>query len=178
MTGQGAQSRRRVRGLAAGVLLAVLAVTACDRPSAPADESDRFSHALGEDISGYYRPVEPVRIGAWSLGHVFIGQTAAFETWEGGQPDAAFAPVMLEFEGADERTIRVLPTSYAVTPTRVRFEGRSPDLGPVAFEGRLDPAALATARRNLGDEAAVLTGTLSVGGVIRPSVRLRWWMGD
>ena len=178
MTGQGAQSRRRVRGLAVGALLALLAVTACDRPSAPADEPDRFSHALGEDISGYYRPVEPVRIGAWSLGHVFIGRTAAFETWEGGQPDAAFAPVMLEFEDADERTIRVLPTSYAVTPTRVRFEGRSPELGPVAFEGRLDPAALATARRNLGDEAAVLTGTLSVGGVTRPGVRLRWWMGD
>ena len=178
MTGQVAQSRRRVRGLAVGALLALVAVTACDRPSAPADEPDRFSHALGEDISGYYRPVEPVRIGVWSLGHVFIGQTAAFETWEGGQPDAAFAPVMLEFEDADERTIAVVPTSYAVTPTRVRFEGRSPDLGPVAFEGRLDPAALATARRNLGDEAAVLAGTLSVGGVTRPGVRLRWWMGD
>lgn len=153
-------------------------MAACDRPSAPAEEPARFSHALPEDISGYYRPAEPVRIGVWSLGHVFIGQSAAFGTWEGGRSDAALAPVMLEFEDADGRTIRVLPTAYAVTTSRVRFEGRSPELGPVAFEGRLDPAALATARRNLGDEAAALTGTLTVDGVTRPGVRLRWWMGD
>ena len=38
--------------------------------------------------------------------------------------------------------------------------------------------ALATARRNLGgDEAPVLTGTLTVSGRSSP-VSMRWWAGD
>ena len=65
-----------------------------------------------------------------------------------------------------------------MTDTSVRFEGRSPELGVVSFEGRLDPGALATSRRNLGDEGVVVTGTLTAGGETVRDVRLRWWMGD
>jgi len=60
----------------------------------------------------------------------------------------------------------------------VRFEGESPELGRVTFEGRLDQGALATARRNLGGDGVVLTGSLTAGGQTVRDVRLMWWMGD
>jgi hypothetical protein len=72
----------------------------------------------------------------------------------------------------------VLPTRYTVNDGEVIFEGRSPELGVVMFSGRLDQGALATARRNLGDEGAVLTGSLKIGNAPAQAVRLRWWMGD
>ena len=135
-------------------------------------------------------PVEPVRIGRWSLDHLFIGQTSEFANWEGGSPGATFAPVMVQFDDATSAmvqtelgeahgvTARVLPTRYTVTDTTVRFEGQSPELGRVRFEGRLDQGALATARRNLGGDGVVLTGTLTAAGQTVRGVRLTWWMGD
>lgn len=181
-----------IRHLVGVAVLAALAVAGCDRPSAPAGApaATAFSHAATADLSGYYMPVEPVRIGQWSLDHVFVGQTAEFESWEGGSRSQNFAPVMLQFDDATSPMVqtelgeahgvraRVLPTRYAVTDTAVRFEGQSPKLGRVTFEGRLDQGALATARRNLGADGVVLTGSLTVGGATVNGVRLRWWMGD
>ena len=43
---------------------------------------------------------------------------------------------------------------------------------------RASPLALATSRRNLGDEGVVVTGTLTAAGQTVRGVRLRWWMGD
>lgn len=182
------------RFLVGAALAASLAVAACDRTSAPADApaatSTAFSHATTADISGYYMPAEPVRIGQWSLDHLFVGQASEFETWEGGARDEPFAPVMLQFDDttspmvatelgeAHSVTARVLPTRYEVTDTAVSFEGRSPELGKVSFDGRLDPDALATAKRNLGGDGVVMTGSLTAGGQTVRDVRLRWWMGD
>lgn len=182
------------RSLSVAALAAALAVASCERSAAPpepaASPPAAFSHALTTDLSGYYLPAEPVRAGRWSLHHVFVGQASEFQSWEGGQRSATFAPVMLQFEDetspmvqtelgeARSGTARVLPTSYEVTDTSVTFEGRSDELGEVRFEGRLDPGALATARRNLGGEGVVLTGTLTVGGQTFGDLRLRWWMGD
>jgi hypothetical protein len=73
---------------------------------------------------------------------------------------------------------RVLPTTYSVTDTSLSFEGRSPELGAVRFEGSLDPGALATSRRNLGDEGVVVTGRLTVSDAPARTVQLRWWAGD
>lgn len=180
------------RFLVGAALLAGLAVASCDRPSAPAGKSApaAFSHAATADISGYYVPADPVRISEWRLGHVFIGSASEFETWEGGARGGTFGPVMLQFDDASRPmaapepgesrsiTVRVLPTRYQVTDTSVSFVGRSPELGRVAFDGRLDPEALATARRNLGDDGVVLSGTLTAGSQTVRDVRLRWWMGD
>lgn len=181
-----------IRYLVAAAILAALAVAACDRPSAPAGapEPAAFSHATTADLSGYYMPVEQVRIGPWSLDHVFVGQTAEFENWEGGARSEPFGPVMIQFDNATSPmvqtelgeahsvTARVLPTRYAVTDTAIRFEGESPELGRVTFEGQLDQGALATSKRNLGGDGVVLTGSLTAGGQTVRGVRLRWWMGD
>lgn len=184
---------RRAIILAAGLL----ALASCNRPdapdgppSAPAPSATAFSYASTDDLSGYYMPASEVRIGKWSLDHVFVGQAAEFRSWAGGDRGATFAPVMLQFDDATSPmvqtelgearsvTARVLPTRYAVSDDRVRFEGTSPELGRVSFDGRLDPGALATSRRNLGDGSVVLTGTLTAGGQTVRDVRLRWWMGD
>jgi len=185
----------RIRFLAA-VTVALLGVASCDRsalpggdPAPPASEGD-FTHGMTTDLSGYYMPLTEVRIGKWSFDHVFVGQTADFMAWEAGTRSPTFAPVMLQFDDATSPmirteigeahsiTARVLPTSYSVTDTGIAFEGRSPELGAVSFEGRLDPGALATSRRNLGDEGVVVTGSLKVGDAPDRTVSLRWWMGD
>lgn len=179
------------RFLAGAALLAAFAVSACEQPSAPGEApAAAFSHAATADISGYYMPAEPVRIGKWGLDHLFVGQASEFESWEGGSRSETFAPVMLQFDDASSPmvatelgeahsvTARILPTRYDVTDTAVSFEGRSPELGKVSFDGRLDPDALATAKRNLGGDGVVMTGTLTAGGQTVRDVSLRWWMGD
>ena len=180
--------------------VATLALAGCDLVQAPENGDGKagqtsapardgaFSHSQSEDISGYYR-ASGASVGGLTLSQVFVGQTADFEAWEAGRRSTTFAPIMIEFEDASSPMVqtemgesrsgraRVLPTSYRVSDDRVRFEGRSQALGLVRFEGRLDPEALAEARRNLGDETPVLSGTLNVAGRSQ-SVRLRWWAGD
>lgn len=187
----------RTRILAAVVGVAGLAVASCDRSAGPADApapaapaAAAFSHAQTADLSGYYMPLADVRIGRWSFDHVFLGQTTDFAAWEGGTRSATFAPVMLQFDDvtspmvqtelgeARSVTARVLPTAYSVSDTHINFQGRSPELGLVRFDGVLDPGALATSRRNLGDEGIVATGSLKIGDAAAQNVRLRWWAGD
>lgn len=181
---------RRLACLAA----ALIGLAACDgggeRRPAPAAPAESFAYNAAGDISGYYLPMDEVRFGPWSFKHVFVGQAAEFGAWEGGERSTAFAPVMLAFGDAASATaetgpgetrsvsVRVFPTVYAVDDVQMRFEGRSPELGRVIFDGRMDQGALATSRRNLGDEGVVMTGSLKVGDAAPQAVRLRWWMGD
>jgi hypothetical protein len=65
-----------------------------------------------------------------------------------------------------------------VTEARVRVQALSGGLGAVSFDGKLDQGALATARRNLGDQGVVLKGTLKVGNRTFNNVSMRWWAGD
>ena len=182
-----------MRRLLIAVALAGLTLASCDRPGESGPEAPAapvFTNTASGDLSGFYMPMEEVRVGKWSLDHVFVGQAAEFQSWQAGQRSEPFAPVMLQFDDATSPmvetelgearsiTARVLPTSYSVNDAEIRFEGRSPELGLVQFSGRLDSGALATARRNLGDEGAVLTGSLKVGDAPAQAVRLRWWMGD
>jgi hypothetical protein len=180
----------------------VVVIAACDQPPEPSDapapsatpavaaSATAFTHSFSDDLSGYYMPVDEVRVGDWRLHHLFMGQRSDFAAWEGGTRPATFGPVMAEFEDLSSPMVqtelgesrsgrsRVLPVSYSISDDRVRFTGRSTVLGEVTFDGRLDPGALATARRNLGDETAVLTGTLRVGDRTLNGVRMRWWAGD
>ncbi len=183
---------------------ALLCVAGCDWSPSPAGAGSglsretpaepaaaAFSHAQTQDLSGYYVPVEPVRFGRFELDHLFVGQGQEFQAWDDGGRTATFAPVMIELNDTTsprtpnemggegyEVSPRVLPSRYLVTDDRVVFEGDGAGLGRVRFEGRVDGAALATARRNLGGgEAPVLTGRLTVGGRTE-TVSLRWYGGD
>lgn len=189
-------ARRLAAVLACGGALAVL--SACDdfrprgeggaEPAAPAAAA--FVSDLSGDISGYYMPATELQAGNWRLRNAFIGQEPDFASWEGGSRRGVFAPVMFEFEDVSSPMtktelgevrsgqIRVLPSRYEVSDGRVVFEGRADGVGAVSFNGRLDGDALATARRNLGDESPVLAGTLKVGGRTFHGVRFRWWAGD
>lgn len=205
--GSRAAALRRHSGCAlrAGALAILLALTGCENAGAPdkpsaAPESptgsgslvagNAFVHSAQADLSGYYLPVSDVAIGSLRLDHIFLGQAFEFEAWESGETSLTFAPVMLQFDDvsspmvatelgeAHSVSVRVLPTRYSVTEDAIRFAGRSDELGSVSFNARLDQDALATARRNLGDEGAVLTGTLVVGGRRFDNVRFRWYGGD
>lgn len=183
----------------------LLALTGCenagtpDKPSASPETptgsgspvaGNAFVHSARGDLSGYYLPVSDVAIGSLRLDHIFLGQAFEFEAWERGETSSTFAPVMLQFDDVSSPkvatelgeshsvSVRVLPTRYSVTEDAIRFAGRSDELGSVSFNARLDPEALATARRNLGDEGAVLTGTLVAGGRRFDNVRFRWYGGD
>ena len=170
------------------LLAAALAgLAACDNFQAPASTgggetpaavSKAFRHEISGDLSGYYIPATEVAIGKYRLTHLFLGQRADFSQWEGGGKSETFGPVMFEFADASGATVRVLPKAYLVEDGRVRFAGSSPELGEVSFEGALDQGALATARRNLGEEAPVLSGTLRAGGQSFPGQKFRWYGGD
>lgn len=179
---------RKRQALTAIVVSAAFAgLAGCDGPltSRPAPDDPRasaadaaFTHDIGDDLSGYYRPVSAVTAGDYRLTHLFLGQAADFEAWEDGSKSRAHGPVMIEFANASGTSVRVLPKAYAVSARQVRFAGSHPDLGEVSFEGSLDAGALATAKRNLGDEAPVLSGTLRVGGRSFGQQKFRWYGGD
>jgi len=191
---------RRIALVACGV--ASLALAACDPPLEPADAPagsdtsaianlpEGFSNDLQDDVSGFYMPTTEVRQGNWRLDHVFMGQQQDFAAWEGGTREGQFAPVMLEFvdetspmaqtELGEVRTgrVRVLPRFYSVENGLLRFVGVSEELGIVQLDAQLNADALATARRNLGAEGAVLNGTLGIGDAAPQAVGFRWWAGD
>lgn len=143
--------------------LAALALAACDRlPGAgrgAGDGAAGYSSRISADASGEYAPVEPVTVEGRALNGLYIGRPDDFAAWERGERMPGYAPVMLML---DER--RIEPVSYRVTDDEVRFEGQ----GGVRLTARIDQDALDRARRNLGDEGAVVTGTLTVGGRTAP----------
>lgn len=190
----------RIRIVAA--VFAVLAAGGCGQPAEPADAPtvsaddptvpapQASSYAAISDLSGYYMPMSEVRIGKWSFDHIAVGQAADFRAGSNAEYAATYAPVMLQFkdetspmvetELGETRSIapRVLPTRYEVSDDRIMFEGASPELGAVRFEGRIDQSVLSTSRREGGDEGVAMTGTLTAAGQTVEDVRLRWWMGD
>lgn len=179
-------SRELKRAGLAALLLGLAALSACDdfkagpasKGTAPVAAASGFRHEISGDLSGYYIPAAPISVDGYRVKALFLGQSADFAAWEGGSKSATFAPVMIEFEKDGAESIRVLPKTYEVNDGRVRFEGTDPRLGNVAFNGALDQGALATARRNLGDEAPVLTGTLRAGGTAFSGQKFSWYGGD
>ena len=189
------------------VVTAALTVAACERQSAEppveaepveteapeaADRLSGFSHDITQDMSGYYMPATPVQVGTWRLRNISVLLESDMDAWEGGERGEVYGPIMIEFDdtasptGVNElgqeyysETARVLPEAYDVTDTRVRFRGRSPEVGIVTLDAELDGDGLGLARRNLGSsEGPVLTGTLTVGERVFEGQQFRWWMGD
>ena len=159
--------------LGAIVVMGMLALSACERreADAPPPETARFSHRLSADISGDYRPIGE---GNGNVVSMFVGQTAGFTAWEAGQGGSP--PLILSLVGP-QGPMRVTPDAYAITDDTVQMTGSAPGGGVVRLQGRIDQGALATARRNLGDQTPVITGTVSVDGQ-RTAFALSWWGGD
>ena len=160
------------RRLGAIVVMGLLALSACERrEAAPTPETARFSHRLSADISGDYRPVGE---GSGPVASLFVGQATAFTAWEAGRGGAA--PLILSLTGP-QGPMRVNPDAYAITDDTLQMTGSAPGGGVVRLQGRIDQGALATARRNLGDQTPVITGTVSLDGQ-RTAFALSWWGGD
>ncbi len=156
-------------------VMAMLSLAACERRDAATPTSTpeaAFRHRLSSDISGDYRPTGEGEMQP--VASLFIGQDEAFAAWEGGS--RASPPLILSLTGPQGEA-RVLPSAYVVTDDRIQMRGSVPGLGPVELSGRIDQGALATARRNLGDQTPVVTGTISVNG-LRTPFTLSWWGGD
>ena len=161
------------RRLGAIIVMGLLVLSACERreADAPPPETARFSHRLSADISGDYRPVGP---NSGQVTSLFVGQEAAFTAWEAGRGGAP--PLILSLDGP-QGPMRVTPDAYAITDDTVQMTGSAPGGGVVRLQGRIDQGALATARRNLGYQTPVITGTVSVDGQ-RTAFTLSWWGGD
>ncbi|SPU52407.1 Uncharacterised protein [Brevundimonas vesicularis] len=156
-------------------VMALLSLAACERRDAATPTSTpeaTFQHRLSGDISGDYRPTGDASIQP--VASLFIGQVEAFAAWEGGS--RASPPLILSLTGP-QGEVTVLPDAYVVTDDRIQMRGSAPGMGPVELSARIDQGALATARRNLGDQTPVVTGTVSVNGR-RTSFTLSWWGGD
>ena len=153
----------------------LLSLAACERRDAATSTSTpeaTFQHRLSGDISGDYRPTGEESIQP--VASLFIGQDDAFAAWEGGS--RASPPLILSLTGPQGEA-RVLPDAYVVTDDRIQMRGSAPGLGLVELSARFDQGALATARRNLGDQTPVVTGTISVSSRRTPFT-LSWWGGD
>ncbi len=162
--------RRAIVAVVAGLLV----LTGCDRSEGPGKTpASAFHHQLSADVSGEYRPVGE-GAGVWRVDSLFIGQTEAFQAWEAGGRSAP--PLILMLTGPSG-TSRVTPDAYDVTDDNLRFSGRAANGEKVTVQARLDQGALATARRNLGDQTPVITGSASVAGQRIP-LSLGRWGGD
>lgn len=171
-----------MRRLLVPALVCLAALAACERretgpastapataPAAPAS----FRHRLEGDISGDYRPVsEPTQ--GWRVESLFIGQASALEAWEAAQRGGA--PLILTLSGPDG-AVQIPPRAYDLTDERLHFVGLMPDGRQLVLDARIDPGALATARRNLGDRTPVITGAMTAKGRRIP-FSLGWWNGD
>lgn len=172
--------RLLVPALIGPMLFGMAVLAGCERrevrPEAPASAPKReadFRHRLEGDISGDYRPVVEAGEG-WRVQSLFIGQAPAFEAWEAGRREAS--PLILTLVGPDG-AVRFTPRAYALTDERLTLVAGAPGGRDARLEARIDPGALATARRNLGDRTPVISGTVTVEGVRLP-VNLGWWNGD
>lgn len=144
-----------------------------ERPASPPERETDFRHRLEGDISGDYRPVAETG-EAWRVESLFIGQVSAFEAWEGGRREAS--PLILTLAGPDGAA-RFALRAYDLTDSRLTLVAVTPDGAEARLEARIDPGALATARRNLGDQTPVIIGTVTVEGRKIP-LSLSWWNGD
>jgi hypothetical protein len=167
-----------MRRLVVPILIGMAALAGCERREArpeapaPARKAD-FRHRLEGDISGDYRPVAETA-QAWRVESLFIGQASAFEAWEGGRRDAS--PLILTLEGPNG-PVTFAPRVYDLTDESLHLVGGSPDGAEATLDARIDPGALATARRNLGDRSPVIAGAVTVKGQ-RVPFSLGWWNGD
>jgi hypothetical protein len=167
-----------------------LSVSGWGRPGLPG----WYHHQHGFDASGFYLPVRPLTIGGWQLRNFTIGSLRELADFEmGKRPPEGYAPFLIELDymASPTRTnelgqeyhvgqARILPDSYDVSASVVRFHGRDKRFGEVAFEGRFDAAALARAKHAPAGTplVVVMSGRLTIGGAVFDNIAFTWFVGD
>lgn len=191
-----------MRTLTFALALAALALTAaCNRkvekaetpppaPAAPAPQAAPapephiqvargFRHEDALDVSGFYVPDRPTKLGGFLVTNIGVGAPSDFRTWEKGDRASAFGPILIQLEGdGGSNPVRVLPEDYSLEPGRITFRGRSEATGEVLFEGRFDPTALEQARAEGSSTGPIMRGRLKVGSAPAQDVALHYWLGD
>lgn len=161
-------------------------------PAAPAPAAAAaFAHDASLEVFGYYLPTAPVSVGQYRLNNLALGSEEDFRNWEANHRLPTYGPVMVEFDDAggakttaengaegSADSIRVLPDSYRVDSSGVRFSGHDAKLGAVSFQGRFDAHGYAAAKRGDAPQAVVLVGELKAGGKSFPETRFTWFGGD
>ncbi len=145
-----------------------------------------------KDYFGYYLPAGTVKAGHFQLRNLFIGAKDDFVSFESGKADKAFAAVMVEFDdvtspkktGEDgqefyTRTIRVLPSGYAVGNGAVHFVGTDKTLGAVTFDGTFTVDFFKKPAPDVPhpDDHPILKGKLTIGKQSY-NVAFNWFGGD
>lgn len=157
-------------------LMVCLIIAGCERreatPAPPPVEA-AFRHQLSGDVSGDYRAL-PQADDGWRVVGLFVGQEAAFEAWEAGARDAP--PLILSLSGPNG-LVQAPPRTYVLSDDRLKMEASARGGVDVALDLQLSQGGLATARRNLGDQNPVMTGTAVIEGRLTP-VSLTLWGGD
>ena len=151
-----------------------------------------FTSDKSKDYFGYYLPAATVKVGNFQLRNLFIGGKDDFVSFESGNADKAFAAVMVEFDdvtspkktGEDgqefyTRTIRVLPTSYAVGNGKVHFSGTDKKLGAVTFDGSFSADFFRKPTPDVPhpDDHPILKGKLTIGKKSFDAA-FNWFGGD
>jgi hypothetical protein len=152
-----------------------------------------FTHDKGADLFGYFLPASEVKVGSWKLTALSVGSEDEFAKWEAGQRTATYSPVMFEFEDvtsplkANElgqqvhtRSVRVLASAYAISGAKLAFSGQDPAVGPVAFSGVIDLAALKASKAAgpNGGPATIVKGDLKIGAASFNGLAFTWFGGD
>lgn len=176
--GQAATSADEAEGKAAEAVT-VPATGATTAEAAPTTQAAEFSHALTQEIFGFYMPGESVGPDDFNLIHLSLGSRSEFQDWEAGRRMTTYAPIMMEFLLPGETSVRVLPESYSVTDRRLRMTGVSEDYGRVTLDAQFEGPTLTDARANLGDgEAPTLVATITIGDQTYSGVRFLYSAGD
>ncbi|MDO8290868.1 MAG: hypothetical protein Q7T44_16765 [Parvibaculum sp.] len=179
----------RFQLLLAGLLALVVA------PALAADASDKtFTHQKKLDLSGFYMPVKEIRVGAYVLHHIAISTEGEFKAYEATKTHTdPYAPVMAHLDDTSsktgtnelgqtyyEKSERLLPTSYAVSATKLAFTSTSKTLGAVTFTGKPDVKVIKAGKASLAHvtEKPALTGTLTIGKTTFKDAKFIWWGGE
>ncbi len=143
------------------------------------------------NLEGVYDPKAPVESGKYALREIDMGGNDDFGAFEHAGFAQGNRPLEFVFDVAPPKgtgskaataTIRVAATSYRLTRERIEFSAFDARVGDIRFAGAVDPAFLIrlddTNHSPAFEDAAVMTGDLTVGGQVVKGVGFSYLLND
>jgi len=184
------ERRLFIAGATAAALLPYEAIAAPLKgsPHLRRSPDGRFVRDTALDLTGYYSPLNDVKVGAFRLEWFSIDTPKDFESFEKTGPvPSKMTPFIAAFEDLSSpekqgelgpyrtNSPRVQPIRYVITRDRIEFVGLDPQIGAIHFTGAADPAFLAgTSRQGNAD----LTGDLVIGDNVFRDLGFSYSAGD